>query len=239
MSRNPFIPDPGSPPFPSLYNPREELFGIGRFEPGTEHQGIYLKQASDVFTFTFYWILIFYLPAFVFCGFFAFLNLTFPPTRKRKQSQRRKSPNKPNTDTWGGHLSIPLTPLTPSNRPNNPNDNDYGHNYQTLRSDVGVPLLRPPSPAFVPQSSPPPPRPKPRKSKERRSRVTFALIVLVLFLVAGLLGAIVSAAIIGFVLHGVYKAGGFNMSTWVPFAWAALHTCIGMLNLWPSVIAWI
>jgi hypothetical protein len=34
---------------------------------------------SDIFRFTLYWTLVFYTPAFVFCGTYAFLNLTFTP----------------------------------------------------------------------------------------------------------------------------------------------------------------
>ncbi len=33
----------------------------------------------DIYRFTLYWTLIFYTPAFILCGIFAFLNLTFTP----------------------------------------------------------------------------------------------------------------------------------------------------------------
>ncbi|KAG7095053.1 hypothetical protein E1B28_005843 [Marasmius oreades] len=214
MALNPFIPSPDTPSWPSLYNPRDELFQIRRLEP-KQLGAIYLTDAGDVFNFTFYWTLIFYFPAFAICGIFAFLNLTFPP------SKRSKGPK-----TTAISPSIPMSHLTPSNRPN------Y---YQTLRSEAGVSLLEPP-PSPIPSCRT---RPPTRKPKERRSRTLFTLIVLITFLLTGLLGAIISSAVIGFVLFGVYKAGGFYMSTWVPFAWAAVHAFIGILNLYPSVIAWI
>ncbi|KAF9261153.1 hypothetical protein L218DRAFT_931508 [Marasmius fiardii PR-910] len=212
--------DSGSPSWPSLYNPRDELFQIRRLEP-TQPNGIYLTDANDVFNFTLYWTLIFYFPAFAICGLYAFLNLTFPPSKRSKH--RPKIPNTSPPEPWS---AIPMSYLTPPAHPNN---------YQTLRSEVGVPLLEPPS-SPVPSYRP---RPPTRKPKERRSRTLFSLIVLVTFLVIGLLGAVISSAVIAFVMFGVYKAGLFYMSTWVPFAWAALHAFIGVLNLYPSVIAWI
>lgn len=202
MTLNTSIPNSASPSWPSLYNPRDELFEIRRLEP-TQPNGIYLTDANDVFNFTFYWNLIFYFPAFTICGFFAFLNLTFPPSKKSHPRHPKISTNRSSPQLWSAQISIPMSRLSPSARSNN---------YQTLRSE---------------------------KPNRRRSRTLFALIVLVTYLVVGLLGAIISSAIIAFVLFGVYKAGNFYMSTWVPFAWAAVHAFIGFLNLYPSVISWI
>ncbi|ESK86471.1 integral membrane protein [Moniliophthora roreri MCA 2997] len=228
--------------WPSLYNPRSELFNLVHQDP-VQPNGKYLTDPGDVFRFTLYWTLIFYLPAFVVCGLFAFLNLTFPPAKKRATSRRIR--------TWAAQptprhstSAYPMS-LMASNQGG---VEDPGHNYQSLRSDVGVPLLHdyPPSPQpyhhsslTVPFSNEVPawvtPRPT-RKVNERRSRLTFALIVLFTFLVVGLIGAVVSSAIVGFVSAGLYTAGGFHMSTWVPFLWAAIHAFVAMLTVWPSVI---
>lgn len=55
-------------------------------------------------------------------------------------------------------------------------------------------------------------RPRPNV---RRSRLTFALLVILAFLFLSLVGAAIGAAVVGFILAGVYAAGGFYMSTCV------------------------
>ncbi|KAJ8592909.1 hypothetical protein M405DRAFT_762815 [Rhizopogon salebrosus TDB-379] len=76
-------------------------------------------------------------------------------------------------------------------------------------------------------------RPRPNV---RRSRLTFALLVILAFLFLSLVGAVLGAAVVGFVLAGVYTAGGFYMSTWIPFVWAVIQSLVGLLAIWPSVI---
>lgn len=112
-------------------------------------------MTSDVFKFTLYWSLIFYVPAFILCGALAFLNL-----------------------------------ITPSSNP--PSSPTRYHPLAT--SDKALPTL-------------------PRKVNEKRSRLTFSLLVLFAFLVFGFAGAVVSSAILAYVLVGVFKAGKFYMST--------------------------
>ncbi|OAX35796.1 hypothetical protein K503DRAFT_745404 [Rhizopogon vinicolor AM-OR11-026] len=70
----------------------------------------------------------------------------------------------------------------------------------------------------------------------RRSRLAFALLVILAFLFLSLAGAVIGAAVVGFILAGVYAAGGFYMSTWVPFVWAVIQSLVGLLAIWPSVI---
>ncbi|KAI6101251.1 hypothetical protein F5141DRAFT_1137782 [Pisolithus sp. B1] len=48
--------------------------------------------------------------------------------------------------------------------------------------------------------------------------------------------AVTGAAVMGFLIAGVYKAGGFWVSTWVPFVWAVIHVLVGLLGIWPSII---
>ncbi|KAJ7760184.1 hypothetical protein B0H14DRAFT_3116937 [Mycena olivaceomarginata] len=90
----------------------------------------------------------------------------------------------------------------------------------TPRADTAAPLLRPPKP----------------KPNEGRSRTTFALLVLLAFLLLSVAGALLSSAIIGFILAGVYKLAKFNLSTWIPFLWALISVLVGILSVWPSVI---
>ncbi|KAJ6621472.1 hypothetical protein B0H10DRAFT_988026 [Mycena sp. CBHHK59/15] len=106
-----------APSWPSLYNPGIELLRIPHNEP-VQPGGAYLTHPIDVFRFTLYWTLIFYTPIFLFCGLYAFLNLTFPPSRRTKLARRDGS----------DETSYPLNLLSYSPR------------------DAAAPLLRPPKP---------------------------------------------------------------------------------------------
>ncbi|KAJ3804738.1 hypothetical protein EV368DRAFT_45612 [Lentinula lateritia] len=183
-----------TPSWPSLYNPRSELFDIQRHNP-IQPGGFYLVNSQDVFRFTLYWTLVFYIPVFVLFGLYAFFNLTFPPHTNRKIAIHSKpyiSYSEPSFSLIVRNSSKPL------------NTNEVT---------------------------------KANKSKNAaRSRITFALLVFFGFLILSLIGAVVSSAIVGYILTGLYKAGKFYMSTWVPFLWAAISVMVGMLNVWPSVI---
>ncbi|KAK7031701.1 hypothetical protein R3P38DRAFT_2925227 [Favolaschia claudopus] len=185
-----------TPSWPSLYDPGLELLHITNRDP-VQPGGSYLTHASDIFLFTLYWTLIFYTPIFLFCGLYAFFNLTFPPTRRPHTLPRlgREASD---------DAAYPLTSL----RPYSPRDT------------TAPLLLRPPKP----------------KPNQGRSRTTFALLVLLAFLSLSLLGALISSAIVGFILAGVYKLAKFNLSTWIPFVWAMLSVTVGLLSVWPTVI---
>ena len=92
----------------------------------------------------------------------------------------------------------------------------------------------------------------PRESRPRlnvrRTRLTFALVIFFSFVLLSIFSAVAGAAIMGFVIAGVYKAGGFWVSTyvflvsfpssaklmserrWVPFIWAVIHALVGLLG---------
>ncbi|KAJ6580838.1 hypothetical protein B0H19DRAFT_929905 [Mycena capillaripes] len=174
-----------TPSWPSLYQPGIELLRITHHDP-VQPGGAYLTHPGDVFQFTFYWTLIFYTPIFLFCGLYAFLNLTFPPTRRSSPPRREATDDS----------SYPLTLLPYSPR------------------DTTAPLLRPPK----------------RKPNQGRSRTTFAILVFLAFISLSVAGALVSSAIIGFILVGVYKLAKFNMSTWIPFLWSVISVLVGLLR---------
>jgi len=251
MSAKPPPSSPSHPSWPSLYNPRSELFDIqhhGPEQPG----GIYLTDAggrsrvtslvllifpctADVFRFTLYWTLVFYLPIFAVFGLYAFLNLTFPPSRQNTRTRNWKA--EAGSAEEEEQTDILLQPLSlPSQHSHNLNtlasSAIISNRYQSLRSTIGTLKGRtqsslPPSP--LTPHSPPILRPT-KKQNPRRSRVTFALLVLFAFLTLSLLGAVLSSAIIGFIITGLYRAGKFRISTWVPFLWALIHVLIGMLK---------
>ncbi|KIM88247.1 hypothetical protein PILCRDRAFT_251586 [Piloderma croceum F 1598] len=79
-----------SPSWPSLYNPALEIDGITGKQP-VQIGGHYLYKPEDIFRFTLYWTLIFHIPLFFLCGIYAFLNLTFPPSRHAVKSYSASS----------------------------------------------------------------------------------------------------------------------------------------------------
>lgn len=76
---------------------------------------------------------------------------------------------------------------------------------QTWKSDYPL--------STIGSSSEPEPRLTPPRTNERRSRLTFALLVFLGYAVISVINALVGAAVVGYVLAGVYQAGGFYMST--------------------------
>jgi len=73
--------------------------------------------------------------------------------------------------------------------------------------------------------------PKSPKLNERRSRLTFSLLVLLFFTALGVAGAVIGAAVMGYVLAALFKAGRFNMSTWVPFLLSLIQILVGLLSV--------
>ncbi|KAI0077745.1 hypothetical protein K474DRAFT_1048579 [Panus rudis PR-1116 ss-1] len=81
--------DQTAPPWPSLYNFLIEITPIQNRDP-VQPGGKYLYHPGDIYRFTLYWTIVFYTPAFVLGGLYAFLNLTFPPSRPRPRSHRNQ-----------------------------------------------------------------------------------------------------------------------------------------------------
>ncbi|KAH8103927.1 hypothetical protein BXZ70DRAFT_672991 [Cristinia sonorae] len=199
------------PPWPSLYNFFQvDVIPIGHRDP-IQPNGYYLHHARDMYRFTLYWTLVFYVPSFVLCGTYAFLNIAFlTPSRRRSRRHRTHTPRKrPSFPSASSYTALPTSndiPLLPSQPRGNSNNNQVAQHQ---------------------------PR---QKLNERRSRLTFALLVLLVFFLAGVAGAVLGSAIVGYVLAGLYKSARFNMSTWMPFFGGLIQTSVGLLGLWPSLI---
>ncbi|KAI1796724.1 hypothetical protein LXA43DRAFT_571344 [Ganoderma leucocontextum] len=199
--------DTETPSWPSLYDISVEVIPIIHREP-IQPSGKYLSNANDVFRFTLFWMLVLYVPAFIICGVYAFLNLSFPPRRPDRKSYKSRQ------GTSNGGLSFGSA--------------DSENIPLRLRSDHQL-GARSQSQFRVPSRAP-------AKQNETRSRLTFAVLVFMLFATFALGSAVIGAAIIGYVLAGLYEAGNYNMSTWIPFLGAMIQTLLGFLALWPTVI---
>ncbi|KAI0358262.1 hypothetical protein OH77DRAFT_1518953 [Trametes cingulata] len=196
-----------APSWPSLYNPLIELFPLQHRNP-VQPSGRYLHDPHDVFRFTLYWTLIFYTPSYILCGTYAFLNLAFPPPRALRKAQKTRALR-----------------------------SDSGPSYRSVSDGDNIPLRPYPRQLSADlQGQLRAPSRSPAKQNERRSRLTFALLVLFVFAVFALAGAVVGSAIIGYVLAGLFKAARYNMSTWIPFIGGLLQTLVGFLGLWPTVV---
>ncbi|THH27202.1 hypothetical protein EUX98_g6984 [Antrodiella citrinella] len=200
------------PPWPSLYNFfKVEVIPISNRDP-VQPKGFYLHHVADMYRFTLYWTLVFYVPAFAICGIYAFLNLSFPPTRHRGARAHRTRPAVSpfpflESQTYSAIPNeIPLTQRQQQKRQQSQTSMLFGRRGWKRQ------------------------RPGTARVNERRSKLTFALLVLLTFFLAGFAGAVLSSAIVGYVMAGLYKSAHFNMSTWMPFFGGLIQTSIGFLG---------
>jgi hypothetical protein len=139
----------------------------------------------DIVRFTLYWTLVFYTPAFVLCGTYAFLNLMFTPHSRMRR----------------------YLLLTPSVKPGAFSTRSEVPLQRSKRTRLG------PSPV-TPAAHDASVSSKARtRHNERRSRLAFAILVGLVFALVAVAGAVIGAAIMGYVMAGLFKAARYNMST--------------------------
>ncbi|KAI0319660.1 hypothetical protein OF83DRAFT_1109071 [Amylostereum chailletii] len=226
-------PNPGTPPWPSLYNPLIELRKFENGEPIHPH-GKYLTGAGDVFRFTFFWMVVLHAPLFFIGGSIAVVNIIYPPSRPcsaedtlPEADEDRVPPVQPYSP------GIPLASLSPMSNLSpafaNPRMSSTIH-LQVPQSNKYAIL---PSQSDI-ASATPPSRPKPQRNVHR-SRAVTAFLAFVVFGIANIATAFVQSLVLGYILAGVYTAAKYNMSTWVPFIWAVVVTTSDALGVFPLV----
>ncbi|TFK97849.1 hypothetical protein BDV98DRAFT_573894 [Pterulicium gracile] len=201
-----------TPEWPSLYQPGKEILNIEGREP--EQPGAsYLHNVGDVFRFTFFWNVIFHTPIFAICGLYAFLNITFSPSRSRAVSRLEKDDDFSQVDVGDDGQEGESYPLT-----QRLHDDDELTRQHTARS------------ATIKSRS------SKRKRNETRSRLTFSLLALLVFLTFGLAGTTIASVLVSLLMSGMFKAGGYSMSTWIPFLGAVISVLVSVLSIWPTVV---
>ncbi|OCB85496.1 hypothetical protein A7U60_g7506 [Sanghuangporus baumii] len=216
---------PDTPAWPALYDPFIDLLRIPHRDP-IQPGGHYLYNANDIFRFTLYWTLIFYLPIFVLSGVLASANIAFAP-KLRRQASSSKSYAEEGVLAHDRHEAYPLAPLNKTNStatpasptspafpasssPPSPSGTAFGAKIGGLSPgpDSGPGYSAgagPPARVSTSTSTTSQQKVQAQLNNPHRTRAVYALLVLLTYLVAGFLGAVVGSIIVGYVLAGLYK----------------------------------
>lgn len=163
-------------------------------------------------------MIVLYTPQFVICGAYAFFNIILAPAGLFNQSSSSNTDEELELQLLNSVYSPSrvVTPATPEIAHASPRRRVPGSSHRSRHTASSIATaIAPATPSVLSESfwrtahthvSPP-------RVNPRRTRLTYALIVLFVFLATALIGATVGAAITGYILVGLFKAGGFHMST--------------------------
>jgi len=70
----------------------------------------------------------------------------------------------------------------------------------------------------------------------RHRSIAYSIAVLLLYGIAGVLLSVMSSTVVGFLIAGVYAAGKFRVSTWIPFLWALSQSLVTLTSMCTLVI---
>ncbi|KAF8527323.1 hypothetical protein JB92DRAFT_2783596 [Gautieria morchelliformis] len=66
--------------------------------------------------------------------------------------------------------------------------------------------------------------------------IVYGGVVFLVYIIVGTGLAVIGSTVVGFLIAGVYEAGRFQVSTWVPFVWALLQTLVALTSMCSLII---
>ncbi|WVQ84448.1 hypothetical protein IAT38_006600 [Cryptococcus sp. DSM 104549] len=201
-----------TPRWPSLYIPT--------IDSTEDQRGIFLYEAEAIWHYTLYWTLLFDCSLFLICSVLASFTLALsvyvfrpappppipPPVPPSNMTAPKPAPSSASSDTPPYPPCSPRTATT-ANTPITP------------MNSAEAPLLR---------------KIVERPKRKRPPLWPILILPLVAISVAGVI-AVITGTVMGFALAAVYSAGGFSMSTWVPFLWALIQVLVLIISSYSTL----
>ncbi|ORY34654.1 hypothetical protein BCR39DRAFT_513838 [Naematelia encephala] len=170
-------------------------------------EGIFLYEAEAIWHFTFYWTIILLCGIFLLCSLLASLSLLLSRFEWRDD---------PASDHVKTEIPDPFltTPSTPSHRPAYDPSTPFDPKTPGLRE----PLVE-----------------KRRRPRRKRPPLWPVFLLPVVMTAVAAVVSVVTGTVVGFALAAVYSAGGFSMSTWVPFLWALIQVVVLIISSYSTL----